>query len=100
MRPSSVSKLLVNALRARGAEIRVGDCIADPPARLAEYLQDADVLLSTINAEATLEQKLIIKAAVDADHPLRLWDARCEGCAGPARHGTYCSLHQAPNGVR
>ena len=61
-----MSKPLVNALRSRGVEIRVGDCITDPPAKLAAYLQGVDVLLSTINAEATLEQKTILKAAVDA----------------------------------
>lgn len=56
----------MSALRARGVEIRVGDCTTDPPAKLAEHLQGVDVLLSTINAEATLQQKPIFKAAVDA----------------------------------
>ena len=55
-RPSSISKPQVSALRERGVEIRVGDCVADPPAKLAEYVRDVDILLSTINAEETLEQ--------------------------------------------
>lgn len=44
----------------------MGDCTADPPAKLAEHLQGVDVLLSTINAEATLAQEPIFQAAVDA----------------------------------
>ncbi|EPS95753.1 NAD-binding protein [Fomitopsis schrenkii] len=65
-RPSSASKPAVNALRVRGVEIRIGDCTADPPAKLAEHLQGIDVLLSAINTESTLEQKPIFKAAVVA----------------------------------
>ncbi|EPT01233.1 NAD-binding protein [Fomitopsis schrenkii] len=65
-RPASASKPDVSTLRARGVDIRVGDYIADPPAKLAEYLKGVDVLLSSISAEAILAQKPILKAAVEA----------------------------------
>lgn len=65
-RPSSASKPDITALRSRGVEIRVGDYTTDPPAKIAEYLQGVDTLLSTITAEAIPAQKPIFKAAFDA----------------------------------
>ena len=38
-RPSSASKPVVTALRSRGVEVRIGDCTADPPTKLAEHLR-------------------------------------------------------------
>ncbi|KAH9831955.1 uncharacterized protein C8Q71DRAFT_778803 [Rhodofomes roseus] len=65
-RAASASKPEVDALRSQGVEIRTGDFAADPPAKLAGYLEGVEVLLSTVSAEAISAQKPILKAAVDA----------------------------------
>ncbi|KAH9931871.1 uncharacterized protein B0H18DRAFT_871768 [Fomitopsis serialis] len=62
----SASKPEVEALRSQGVEIRIGDFAADPPAKLSEHLKGVDVLLSTVSAEAIIQQKPIFKAAADA----------------------------------
>ncbi|TFY57721.1 hypothetical protein EVJ58_g6856 [Rhodofomes roseus] len=65
-RSTSVSKPEVEALRSQGVEIRIGDYASDPPAKLAEYVEGVAVLLSTVAADVVMEQKPILKAAVDA----------------------------------
>ncbi|PCH44149.1 NAD(P)-binding protein [Wolfiporia cocos MD-104 SS10] len=62
-RPSSVSKSEIEALRARGAEIRTADINSDSVERLTEVLSGVDILISAVNAVALLGQKPLFSAA-------------------------------------
>ncbi|PCH44150.1 NAD(P)-binding protein [Wolfiporia cocos MD-104 SS10] len=62
-RPSSVSKPEVEALRAKGAEIRTADIHSDSVEVLMEAVSGVDILISAANAMAILAQKPLFSAA-------------------------------------
>ncbi|CCM04178.1 uncharacterized protein FIBRA_06340 [Fibroporia radiculosa] len=62
-RPGSISKPEVEALRAKGVEIRATDPSSDSLEKLKEALSGAEVLISAVSATAIDGQKTIIAAA-------------------------------------
>ncbi|KZT03606.1 NAD(P)-binding protein [Laetiporus sulphureus 93-53] len=62
-RPSSLSKPALESFRAKGAEIRTGDFRSDSVEKLKEALSGVDILISSINGFAILDQKPLLAAA-------------------------------------
>ena len=62
VRPASVTKPVVETLKASGVEIRVGD-LTDDYEKLKGHLRGVDILISAVNARVVGQQREIFRAA-------------------------------------
>jgi NmrA-like family len=67
VRSASLSKPQVTSLRALGIDIRTSDWQTDGPEVLDQLFSGSDIVISTVNSEARLDQKLLVDAAKRAD---------------------------------
>lgn len=66
IRPASASKPGVEALRARGAEIRIVDLESESTEQLQEHLKGVDTVISAISWTYFSSQKPLIRASKEA----------------------------------
>lgn len=66
IRPASASKPGVEALKARGAEIRIVDLESDSTEQLQEHLKGVDTVISAISWTYFSSQKPLIRASKEA----------------------------------
>ena len=67
VRSKSLSKPQVASLSALGIEIRASDWQTDKPEKLDQLFSASDIVISTVNAEARLNQKILVDAAKRAN---------------------------------
>jgi len=67
VRFASLSKPQVTSLSALGIEIRASDWQTDRPEKLDQLFSGSDVVISTVNSEARLDQKILVDAAKRAN---------------------------------
>ena len=67
VRSKSLSKPQVASLSALGIEIRASDWQTDKPEKLDQLFSASDIVISTVNAEARLDQKILVDAAKRAN---------------------------------
>jgi hypothetical protein len=67
VRSASLSKPQVTSLRALGIDIRASDWQTDGPEVLDQLFSESDIVISTVNSEARLDQKILVDAAKRAD---------------------------------
>ena len=67
MRSKSLSKPQLASLSALGIEIRASDWQTDKPEKLDQLFSASDIVISTVNAEARLDQKILVDAAKRAN---------------------------------
>jgi hypothetical protein len=67
VRFASLSKPQVTSLSDLGVEIRASDWQTDGPEKLDQLFSGSDVVISTVNSEAHLDQKILVDAAKRAN---------------------------------
>ncbi|KIM82049.1 hypothetical protein PILCRDRAFT_8280 [Piloderma croceum F 1598] len=61
------TNLYVASLSALGIEIRASDWQTDKPDKIDQLFSESDIVISTVNAEARLDQKILVDAAKRAN---------------------------------
>jgi len=67
VRSASLSKPQVASLRALGIDIWASDWQTDGPEVLDQLFFGSDIVISTVNSEARLDQKILVDAAKRAN---------------------------------
>jgi hypothetical protein len=67
VRSASLSKPQVTSLSALGIEIRVSDWQTDGPEKLDQLFSGSDIVISTVNSESRLDQRILVDAAKRAN---------------------------------
>ena len=67
VRSASLSKPQVASLSTLGIEIRASDWQTDGPEKLDQLFSGSDIVISTVNSEALLDQKILVDTAKRAN---------------------------------